>query len=78
MTAAGQSHKSKEPRSHKSQKQVHRKCHLVREIVHRGDIAITKIASADNLANPFSKPLTTKVVEVHVDGMGMRSNPNWH
>ena len=68
----------KEPRSHKSQKHVQRKYHLVREIVQRGDIAITKIASADNLADPFTKPLTTKVFEQHVDGMGMRCNPDWH
>ena len=54
------------------------KYHLVREIVQRGDIAITKIASADNLADPFTKPLTTKVFEQHVDGMGMRCNPDWH
>jgi len=69
---------SKEPRSHKSQKHVQRKYHLVREIVQRGDIAITKIASADNLADPFTKALTTKVFEQHVDGMGMRCNPDWH
>ena len=42
-----------------------------------GDIANTKIAYADNLADPFTKPLTTKVFEQHVDGMGMRYNPDW-
>lgn len=42
----------------------------------RGEIAITKIAFADNLADPFTKPLTTKVFEQHVDGM--RCNPDWH
>ena len=52
--------------------------HMVIEIVQRGDIAITKIASTDNLADPFTKPLTTKVFEQHVDGMGMRCNPDWH
>lgn len=55
---------------------------MVREIVQRGDIAITKIASADNLADPFTKPLTTKVFKQHVDGMDMRCNlpgiePKW-
>ena len=69
---------SKEPRSHKSQKHVQRKYHLVREIVQRGDIAITKIASMDNLADPFTKPLTTNVFEQHVDKMGMRCNPDRH
>ena len=69
---------SKEPKSHKSQKHVQRKYHLVREIVQRGDIAIIKIASTDNLVDPFTKPLTTKVFERLVDGMGMRCNPDWH
>ena len=69
---------SKEPRSHKSQKHVQRKYHLVTEIVQRGDIAITKIASVDNLTDPFTKPLTTKVFEKHVDGMGMKCNLDWH
>ena len=67
---------SKEPRSHKSQKHVQRKYHLSREIVQRGDIVITKITFVDNLAYPFTKPLTTKVFEWHVDGMGMRCNPD--
>ena len=37
----------------------------------RGDIAIPKIASADNLVNPFTKPLNTKVFEQHVDGLDL-------
>ena len=35
---------SKEPRSHKREKHIERKYHLIREIVHRGDVAIMKIA----------------------------------
>ena len=50
---------SKEPRSHKSRKHIERKYHLVREIVQMGDIAFTKTASADNLADPFTKPLSS-------------------
>ena len=72
---------SKEPRSHKSQKQIYiyreREYHLIIEIVHGCDIAITKIASGNNLADPFTKLLTTKVFERHVDEMGMRCNPDW-
>ena len=51
---------------------------MVREIVQRGDTAITKINSADNLGDPFTKPLTTKVFERYVNEMGMRCNPEWH
>ena len=34
---------SKEPRSHKRGKHIERKYHLIREIIHRGDVAIMKI-----------------------------------
>ena len=45
---------SKEPRSHKRGKHIERKYHLIREIVNRGDVAVMKIASQDNLADPFT------------------------
>ena len=35
--------KYKEPRSHKSGKHIERKYHLIREIMHRGDVSVTKI-----------------------------------
>ena len=35
---------SKEPRSHKRGKHIERKYHLIRDIVHRGDVAVMKIA----------------------------------
>ena len=40
---------SKEPRSHKKGKHIERKYHLIREIVHRGDVASMKIALEQNL-----------------------------
>ena len=46
---------SKEPRSHKRGKHIERKYHLIREIIHRGDVAVMKIASEHNLADPFTK-----------------------
>lgn len=42
----------------------------------RCGIVVTKITSVDNLADPFNKPLTTKLFERHVDGMGVRPNPD--
>ena len=36
---------SKEPRTHKRGKHIERKYHLIRKIVHRGDVAVMKIAS---------------------------------
>ena len=64
--------KSKEPRSHKRGKHIERKYHLIREIVHRGDVAIMKIASENNIADPFIKPLPAKTFESHLEGLGLR------
>ena len=48
---------SKEPRSQKRGKHIERKYHLIREIVHRGDVSVTKIGTEHNLADPFTKTL---------------------
>ena len=63
---------SKEPRSHKRGKHIERKYHLIREIVHRGDVAVTKIPTLDNLADPFTKTLTEKQFNKHFERMGLR------
>ncbi|KAH7575610.1 hypothetical protein JRO89_XS02G0162300 [Xanthoceras sorbifolium] len=60
---------SKEPRSHKRGKHIERKYHLIREIVQGGDVVVTKIASQDNLADPFTKTLMAKVFEGHLEGL---------
>ena len=65
---------SKEPRSHKRGKHIERKYHLLREIVHRGDVTVTKIASAQNLADPFTKALPHKSFDGHLENMGMRDD----
>ena len=48
---------SKEPRTHNKGKHIESKYHLIRDIVQRGDVVVTKITSVDNLANPFTKLL---------------------
>ena len=63
---------SKEPRSHKRGKHIERKYHLIREIVQRGDVIVTQIASEHNIADPFTKPLTAKVFEGHLVSLGLR------
>ena len=63
---------SKEPRSHKRGKHIERKYHLIREIVHRGDVVVKQIASEDNIADPFTKALTAKVFEGHLRSLGLR------
>ena len=51
---------SKEPQSHKRGKHIERKYHLIREIVNRGDVIVTKILTLDNLADPFTKTVSEK------------------
>ena len=48
---------SKEPRSQKRGKHIERKYHLIREIVNRGDMTMSQIASEVNVADPFTKGL---------------------
>ena len=63
---------AKEPRNHKKGKHIERKYHLVREILKRGGIIIEKIAFEDNLADPFTKALKTKMFDSHVYNIGLR------
>ncbi|TYK30754.1 gag/pol protein [Cucumis melo var. makuwa] len=42
----------------------------VREIVQRGNVIVTKIASEHNIADLFTKTLTTKVFEGHLESLG--------
>ncbi|XP_070039999.1 secreted RxLR effector protein 161-like [Nicotiana tomentosiformis] len=67
----------KEPRSHKRAKHIERKYHLIREIVQRGDVVVTKIASENNLADPFTKSLPQKTFERYVDGMSVIIVNTW-
>ena len=60
----------KEPRSHKRGKHIERKYHLIREIVNKGDVTITKIPKSDNLVDPFTKTLSEKQFFKHVEKMG--------
>ena len=63
---------SKEPRSHKRGKHIERKYHLIREIVYRGDIAVIKIASEQNLVDLFTKTLPERMFTDHLEGQGLR------
>ena len=67
---------SKEPRSHKRGKHIERMYHLLREIVHKGDIIVSKINTVDNLVDPFTRVLVTKVFEGHLEGMGLCNMPH--
>ena len=55
---------SKEPRSHKRGKHIERKYHLIREIVHRGDVAVLKIALENNLVDHLPRLCLPRVLRV--------------
>ena len=63
---------NKEPRIHQRGKHIDRKFHLIRDIVERGDVTVCKIKSEDNLSDPFTKTLSSRVFEGHLKGLGIR------
>ena len=68
---------AKEPRSHQKSKHIRRRFHLIREFVKNGDIDILKVASVDNIADPFTKPLSQVQLERHLEKMGVRFMADW-
>jgi hypothetical protein len=68
---------AKEPRSHQRSKHILRRYHLIREIVERGDVSICRVESQNNIADPFTKPLTQQNFERHLEKMGIRYQGDW-
>ncbi|XP_057548061.1 secreted RxLR effector protein 161-like [Amaranthus tricolor] len=63
---------SKEPRSHQNSKHVERKFHLIREIVGRQDVIISRVDTTDNIADPLTKPLPQPKHECHTRSMVLK------
>ncbi|TYJ96627.1 gag/pol protein [Cucumis melo var. makuwa] len=68
---SGATTNSREPRSHKRGKHIERKYHLIRKIVHRGDVIVTRIALTHNVADRFTNFLMTKVFDGHLESLGL-------
>ena len=68
---------AKEPRSHQRSKHVLRRYHLIREIVGRGDVKISRVDSADNTADPLTKPMTLAKHAEHMASMGLKHMGEW-
>ena len=49
-----------EPRAHQRTKHIARQYHLIRDIIRRGDVAITKMDSTNNVADPLTKALSRR------------------
>ena len=67
---------TKESRHHKRTKHIDRRYHIIRGYVTEGMVDVCKIASEDNLADPFTKTLVARSFERHVEAMGMRDKTN--
>ncbi|XP_031392392.1 secreted RxLR effector protein 161-like [Punica granatum] len=68
---------AKEPRSHQKSKHIERRYHIIREIIRRGDVAVQKVASGDNVADPLTKAMTQQQLEKHLEKMGLRYCTEW-
>ena len=60
---------SKECRHHKKTKHIDRRYHLIRGLVVDGVVNVCKVASENNLADPFNKILAARAFERNVEGM---------
>lgn len=69
---------AKEARSHKKSKHIEQSYHIIQENVGRGDIAMEKIALADNFADPLTKPLSQMVLDRYLEKMGVRYHTGWY
>ncbi|PKI63582.1 hypothetical protein CRG98_016026 [Punica granatum] len=49
---------AKEPRSHQKSKHIEMRYHIIREIIGRGNVAVQKVPSTDNVADPLTKAMT--------------------
>ena len=68
---------AREPRSHQKSKHVLRRFHLIREIIGRGDVAVERVSSENNIADPLSKTLSQNVFESHRSLMEIRYVGDW-
>ncbi|TYK04944.1 retrovirus-related pol polyprotein from transposon tnt 1-94 [Cucumis melo var. makuwa] len=63
---------SRELRRHKRKKHIELKYHLIKKIIHHDDVVVIQISSEQNIVDPFTKALTAKVFEDHLQSLGLR------
>ncbi|KAK8317942.1 hypothetical protein V6Z12_A13G141800 [Gossypium hirsutum] len=64
---------TKEMRSYKRSKYIYRKYHLIQEAADERIVDVVKVASEDNLADPFTKTLVIRSFNKHVEHMRMQN-----
>ncbi|KAM1818334.1 hypothetical protein ACFX11_000139 [Malus domestica] len=68
---------AKEPRAHQKNKHIDRRFNIIRRYAAEGKINILKVASADNVADPLTKPMSQIQLDRHMEKMGIRYMGRW-
>ena len=68
---------AREPRSHQKSRHILKRFHLIREIVERKDVLISKVHTNNNLADPLTKPLSQHKHERHLRSFGIKYMNDW-
>ncbi|KAM1690668.1 hypothetical protein ACFXTN_029555 [Malus domestica] len=68
---------AKEPRAHQKNKHFDRRFNIIRRYAAEGKVNILKVASADNVADPLTKPMSQIQLDRHMDKMGIRYMGGW-
>lgn len=68
---------AKKPRSHKRNKHIERRFHVIKEFITNKEVKILKVASADNTSDPFTKAMSQAQLDRHLEKMGIRYISNW-
>ncbi|KAM1747093.1 hypothetical protein ACFX11_013661 [Malus domestica] len=68
---------AKEPRAHQKNKHFDRRFNIIRRYAAEGKVNILKVASADNVADPLTKPMSQIQLDRHMDKMGIRYMGRW-
>ncbi|KAL0385994.1 UNVERIFIED_CONTAM: hypothetical protein Sradi_2993700 [Sesamum radiatum] len=69
--------KPEESRSHHKAKHILRRYYLIREMVRRSDVRMDRIASAENMTCPWSKPISQIGHTQHLEKMGLKYMGDW-
>ncbi|KAM1726180.1 hypothetical protein ACFX12_016980 [Malus domestica] len=68
---------AKEPRAHQKNKHIDRRFNIIRRYAAEGKINILKVASADNVTDPLTKPMSQIQLDRHMEKMGIRYMGMW-
>ncbi|KAM2954086.1 hypothetical protein FF1_032410 [Malus domestica] len=74
---AGAIAQAKEPRAHQKNKHFDRRFNIIRRYTAEGKVNILKVASADNVADTLTKPMSQIQLDCHMEKMGIRYMGRW-